>query len=303
MYVYLSDRSDMSLVLYSTCPSCLFGSAPSKPDPSLIRSLPSPLSISVSMNNTGAALASTLHLSAKQLAESWEACSLNRNLTTLDERTFHTYRQAVIKDNDGVAAELLLNGNGNDAAVVSRPSLGGNTTKGSMDGLPAVTPPAKRVHQNAASASIDNGSGSKRVSLSPYPPNLLQTKSAGSNSPKYSERSSAGKVVFTYEPSELEGTEAMEIETQSEPAQRCNISYDFDTNVQKPYRHMFTTLQERAQALDVQLEELGHSIQERYGLGVDGEISETTGIAGLEAVGVPRQEKVCCIGRICNAVR
>jgi hypothetical protein len=65
---------------------------------------------------------------------------------------------------------------------------------------------------------------------------------------------------------------------------------------------MFTPLEERAKALDQHLVDMGEVMVERYGLGKQDEDNET-GIAGLEAVGVPRQDMVCCIGRVCNAVR
>jgi hypothetical protein len=53
-------------------------------------------------------------------------------------------------------------------------------------------------------------------------------------------------------------------------------------------------LDERAKALDRQLVELGDAMVKQYGLGQE---------IPLEGVGVPRQEVICCIGRICNAVR
>jgi DNA polymerase alpha subunit B len=55
---------------------------------------------------------------------------------------------------------------------------------------------------------------------------------------------------------------------------------------------MFTPLDERAKALDRQLVELGDAMVKQYGLGQE---------IPLEGVGVPRQEVICCIGRICNA--
>jgi hypothetical protein len=57
---------------------------------------------------------------------------------------------------------------------------------------------------------------------------------------------------------------------------------------------MFTTLEERAKILDDQLVTMGEEIMESC-LGGDD-------VAELEAVGVPRQDKVTCVGRICNEV-
>lgn len=252
----------------------------------------------------GMSLASTLHVSPKQIAECWEAHSLNKNLTELNDHSFPSFRTALIKDSDTVDPELAKQmGKG---AVVSRLSLTKrDRTDEDDDGvaLPSVTPPAKRstvtfdksVKQQQP---LLEGSSHRRVSLSPAPPNSLQD-SRTANLPKYGDRQSAGKVVASFNPNKLEAVDA-DMGT-SRSARRCTVSSSFSTNVQEPYRHMFTTLEERAKALDEHLVTLGQDMVERYGLGVQDEANET-GIAGLEAVGVPRQEKICCLGRICNAV-
>ena len=247
-----------------------------------------PVLTSVSSIWTGVAVAATLHLSPKQMAESWEAFSLNRNLTALDDHSFKSYKQALIKD----AENVVIDDNLNTGAVVS--ALGKRS-----GGLPSVTPPAKRFNvqfnDEAAASAVDSVAGGRRVSMSPAPPGGL--KAPAPNLPKYDKRENAGKVIATFDPQKLESVQ--QAKPRSSP--KCTISYSYEANVQKPYRHMFTTLEERAQALDQHLVELGDAMMERYGLGREEEGNET-GIAGLEAVGVPRQEKVCCIGRICNAV-
>jgi len=233
-------------------------------------------------------VATSLQLSPKQMAECWEAFSLNRNLTALDDHSFPSYRMALIKDSDNV----VIDDNLNTGAVVS--ALGKRSA-----GLPSVTPPAKRfnVQFNDDASAVDEvaGAGGRRISMSPAPPGGL--KAPAPNQPKYDQRQGAGKVVATFDPQKLE---SMEIASRSS-SQKCTISYSFESNIQKPYRHMFTALEERAHALDKHLVDMGDAMIERYGLGKEDEGNETE-IAGLEAVGVPRQEKVCCIGRICNAV-
>ena len=69
-------------------------------------------------------------------------------------------------------------------------------------------------------------------------------------------------------------------------------------------------MDERAKALDDQLVKMGKIMMERYNIpdgsdesAMDVDANDDTAIAPLEAVGVPNQDKVCCIGRICNAVR
>lgn len=240
-------------------------------------------------------------MSPKQISECWEAFSLNRNLNELDDHSFPSFRLALIKDSDN--AELLLQESAsNSGAVISRPSNKRQTLDD--DGLPTVTPPAKRFNASLNKASaVDavaaSDSTSRRVSLSPAPPGSLSSADK-SNLPKYSERQGAGKMLVTFNPNKLEASANASMTSRST---RCNISYSFPSNVQKPYRHMFTTIDERAKALDKQMVDLGDAMIERYGLGKEEEEgSSETAIAGLEAVGVPRQDKVCCIGRVCNAV-
>ena len=96
--------------------------------------------------------------------------------------------------------------------------------------------------------------------------------------------------MATYNPKEL-----VAVEQSDNSKRKCVISTDFETNVKAPYRHMFTVLEERAAVLEKELLEKHEEFAETYNFG-----SEQ--IADLEAVGVPRQDKICCIGRICNAV-
>jgi len=130
--------------------------------------------------------------------------------------------------------------------------------------------------------------------------------------PKYSERTNAGKVLLTYNPNKLEATPSAQISSSAQKTPRCVVSPDAfaANNVDKPYRHLFTTLEERARVLDNQLVEMQDVMAEHYGLraldyGAENEADnaekESDDIAPLEAVGVARQDKICCVGRICNA--
>jgi hypothetical protein len=247
------------------------------------------------------------------MAECWEAYSLNKNVDTLDEHSFASYRLALIKNSDSahLSGQEL-----NSGAVVSRPSLTGNkraadtsnTAAIDSNGLASVTPPAKRFNvtfddataRYAVDAVASSNSGNRRISLSPaHPGSLAESNNRLSKLPKYGERQGAGKVLLIFNPSKLEAMQPSE--TTAVP--KCVVSTkEFATaNVQESYRHMFTPLEDRAKALDGHLVTLGEDIVERYGLGKQDEQNET-GIASLESVGVPRQDKVCCIGRICNTV-
>jgi hypothetical protein len=107
-------------------------------------------------------------------------------------------------------------------------------------------------------------------------------------------------VVASFNPSArtVAPTSAIDTNTASTTKlrQKCRISTKFETNALEAYRHWFTVLDDRALALDLQLQQHSEMFNEQYNFGSDQ-------IAALEVIGVPRQETVCCIGRICYAVR
>lgn len=255
------------------------------------------------MFTIGTGLASTLQVSPKQIAECWEAFSLNKNLTVLNDHNFAGYQLALSKDSDKSSFAM------DTGAVVSRPALGKRQSRSPIadgESLPSVTPPSKRFNvtfdDDSTFSAVDAVASNRRVSLSPAPPGIF-SQTHNSTLPKYGERKEAGKVVLTFNPNKLEATTTESIGvTPMSSAPKCTVSTDFVTNVQEAYRHMFTPMEERAKALDQHLVDMGEVMVERYGLGKQDEDNET-GIAGLEAVGVPRQDMVCCIGRVCNAVR
>lgn len=110
---------------------------------------------------------------------------------------------------------------------------------------------------------------------------------------KYNERQGVGTVVATYQ-ADLGGVPTP---TSDEP--RCTIEWNaskFATNVTQPYRHLFTTLPQKAQALEDHLNKMTTVLSDAHAFG-QGDL------APLEAVGLPSQEMVCNIGRICSSVR
>jgi hypothetical protein len=222
------------------------------------------------------------------MATCWEAFSFNKKVETLNEKSFLNYRTAIIKDSDSI-----------DRVIGSEQTSSGAIMSVKRDAIPSVTPPAKRFHaasqetaSSAESTSVDRMTTNRRVSLSPGPPILMATLSALGNVPKYSERQGVGKVVATFNPNNFEALPPNVATT------RCRISYDFDTNAKASYRHLFTPLQERAKALDRHTMKLSEAMIQRYNLGTEKEGE----VAPLESVGVPRQDVVCCIGRICSSV-
>ena len=231
----------------------------------------------------GVGLAQQFDLTPEQMAESWDAFSLNKGVTELTDHTYQSYRNQLIKDAEGSRP--------NTASVGAVTVRGGNSNKRqAQDGLNMVTPPTKRANQaGGAPSSVDSVASSSVISpkRSPSTPAV--------NLPKYSERTGVDKVVASYNPNKLDPASDDAAERQL-----CAISTsDFgDSNVKQSYRHMFTTLEERSQILDDQLVRMGNHIIEKYGIG-EGE----NGIAPLEAVNVARQDMVCCVGRVCNEVR
>jgi hypothetical protein len=220
---------------------------------------------------SGVALASTLHVSPEQMAECWEAFSMNKNVSELTDHTFQPYRTQLIK-----ASEKAVGLSTDVGAVQSR-----NVKRESTN---MVTPPAAKRQQNGDGPSSVDSVARSDVS-SPKRPSVVL--------PQYNQRTRVGEVVASYHPA---GLPPMTKEG-ARNSRRCVISSEEFNNVKKPYRHMFTTIEERATALEKQLTTLGNEIVETYGIS-DGE----NGIAPLEQVNVPRQEKICCVGRICNEV-
>lgn len=257
---------------------------------------------------TGVGLASTLHVSPKQMAECWEAFSMNKkNLTMgaqLLDHCFASFRAALIQEYDNVNLNDMMDMATTDGAICTRPILKRAGTDSNSPPTSNVTPP-KRLQvsfDDSARSAIVSVASNQRVSLSPAPPSAMEKGGTSSSLPKYNDRKDAGKVTHLFNPNKLEASQA---NAATKPTAKCTISYTcFDTNVQEPYRHMFTTLDERAKALDKHLTSLGNVMIERYGLGkeVEDEANNETCIVPLEGVGIPRQDKVCCIGRICNSV-
>ena len=203
------------------------------------------------------------------MAECWEAFSLNKNVSELTDHTFQSYRLQLIKDSETSNAVTK------SSAVQSR---GAKRQATNM-----VTPPTAKRQNNQQ--PTDGASSVDSIGRSD-----LTSPRRAVKLPSYNDRSRVGDVVASFNPAGLPPI------TPNTKNAQCVISQD-NQNIRKPYRHMFTTMEERSKALEQHLVELGNEIINQYGIG-DGE----NGIAPLEQVNVPRQDKVCCVGRICNEV-
>ena len=245
------------------------------------------------------ALSESLNVAPTSIAECWEAYSLTKNVNSLDTHSFPAFRLKLIKEADNpLALASIVNDDKNSAVRV---------TAYKRDMSSVVITPAhlnNKKRPTSSSRSQSESSDSRRVSLSPSAPMLSfsSTVTTSTTVPHlvYGERQGAGKVVVTFNPSErtVAPTSVIDINTigATKIRPKCVISTNFDTNVSEPYRHFFTVLDDRALALDAQLQQHADMLNKQYNFGSDH-------IAELEVIGIPRQETICCIGRICNAVR
>jgi DNA polymerase alpha subunit B len=225
-------------------------------------------------------------LTPKEMADIWDAYSVSKSLEKLDDYTFSGYQTRIISQADKLSTALMTNIH--DGAVLPiREKRGSNRSP--TESASVVTPSthAKKRQQHTLSSS--GKQQQRRITMSPTNPRLLLETSPNN---LYKDRTGSGTVVATYNPHNL-----MDVDYSVSNRQgRCKcaiLTSKFLTNEQKPYRHLFTTIEERAQALDRMIRQNEELFMERYLFGTDQ-------IAQLEAVGVPSQDKICCIGRICN---
>ncbi|GAX21359.1 DNA polymerase alpha subunit B [Fistulifera solaris] len=236
------------------------------------------------------AAATMLRLSPQQVATCWEAYSLKKNTTTLNEQSFEGFRDLLVKESNTVNNNIPMSDEHNNNNNKESPRGGAVLPPRS---LPHVTPPAKRLQLAAVTNNTNTEPSSRRSSsLSPGPPVALQP------SDKYETRIGAGQIVSTFT-AEHKRTATNDNPLLSRP--KCTIrseSSAFSTNnnnLSQAYRSLFTTTEQRATALDQQLIHMGQHLMEKYQLGQSDEV------APLEGVGIPRADQVCNIGRICNA--
>ena len=244
------------------------------------------------------ALSESLNVTPTEIAECWEAYSLTKNVNTLDTHSFPAFRLKLIKEVDNpVALASMVNDDKNSAVRVT-------AYKNDMSSV-VITPAHLNNKKRPNSGSSESSSSDfRRVSLSPSAPLLSfsSTVTTSSSTPNmaYNDRQGSGKVVVTFNPSARTAapSSAYNVSTEDNAKTRpkCMISTNFDTNVKEPFRHWFTVLDDRALALDLQLQQHSDLLVKQYNFGSDQ-------IAALEVIGIPRQETICCIGRICNAVR
>ena len=257
-------------------------------------------------------MASTLQLTPEVMAEVWEAHSLNKqNLTELTMHQFEAYKNELIKASSAGPTPDIAQSSDNKrgAAMVSR--------KRESPPATMVTPTSSQKRQKQPSPDVPTSSVDQLASRGNIPSPVRSSNTAAAASvkkvtpklPKYEERTKSGHVVVSYPAGSV-------IEQKTDSKQRRCIlttkgaeetSKDDDVtrnNIKETYRHMFTTLEDRANALerqlvrtktaiieDIEKERMNKKNQPNAGDEVE---------ASFEEVNVPRQHPSTCVGRICN---
>ena len=229
--------------------------------------------------SVGVALASTLQMSPDAMATCWEAFSLTKQVSELTTHTFEAYKTQVYKHSEFTPLSASSDGAVQSRNIKRQASL--------------VTPPTAKRQVTPSSKGSSSSVDSVAIINSNSP---VASARPATTLPKYDERIKAGHIVTSFNPKEWPAIMA----TTASSGHRCMIRMDefLSSNVTEPYRHMFTAISDRANALEKQLQIMGKNLIDKYGISDD-----ENGIAPLEQVNIPRQEAVCCVGRICNEVR
>ena len=205
----------------------------------------------------------------------------------------------------------------------------GSTT--TRNGLSAVdnltTPSGKGAPSPAASKQQPPGSAASNSSMV-----ITPTKTS---SVKYAGRTNSGQIVTSYNPHNLPSTIEY-LATKKSTNEKQIISNHRGVQIKlhplanhptTQYRHMFTPLEKRSAALETRLNSMNSIMCQKYNIkseedemieAMDGIVKteNNTNVVSGEGngkeeevsslwtpVGLPKQSKVICVGRICNEVR
>jgi hypothetical protein len=206
-------------------------------------------------------------------------------VSVLDDVSFAAYRSSLA----GLAGE-------NNNRVVGTSSAKRKAGPSSVTPTPNKTKVKRENEQQQPQLATPSSSN-------PAGKNILITPT---KTPTYQERTNQGEVVSTYNPHDL--PTAASSNNGSHIA--ASIQYHpSSTHPTKSYRHMFTPLEARAQVLEERLATMTEQIQSAHSDGDDVVKQEVEAAAATDGdsstwapVGIPRQNTVRCVGRICNEV-
>jgi DNA polymerase alpha subunit B len=265
-------------------------------------------------------------LSADDVASEWDAYSTNKGVDSITVETLAAFendlrRQKASKPrvqpksagsagSKRKAAETFTKDSITAAAAATS-----RTVKVEPDAMsPAAAGAGAAVSQAKAEAQFASPANPTAKSV-PAPHGTKPFSPASYQSPlavpgDYANRTNAGQVVSMYNkqlPGRMGGAKpssrpsgarchvdtdpfaALEGEANSSSSSSSSSSDGAAGNVQKRYRYMYTSLDERAAALDAQV------------LSVQGTLLKRFGLAEPAAVGAPSQELIVNVGRICCA--
>jgi len=218
----------------------------------------------------------------------------------------------------GAGAPIKLDGNAERDGLSAVDAVA-HTTPG--DG--PVSPSAKNTTSHHPDS---NGSSSTAMSVVTPPKHTLPSQ-AQLTPLTYRERPNPGVTLISYNPRNLPTAVQVMEESASRlsPSERealtskrgCTIQMHPEaTHPTKGFRFMFTPLEKRASCLESRLLEMNEVLMEECGIreeeteeeeaveevGLESKVGENRGekMATWAPVGVPKQNTVTCIGRICN---
>jgi len=286
------------------------------------------------------AMASNYKLTGTQLAESWEAHSLNRNVPTLNESTFPAYRNALLKDIEDmntVTGDASISGD--NGLVAFRPGIGKRTapnyvtppppskrpTKGKMSDISAVdtltTGPSSTTQPSSPTRVLSSTPSSPGGPLITPPKVVSPLSSTTTPAPvvvpisrRYSSRTNADEIVSIYNPHNLSIVPSVvenTAQTDTVKPRYAIVQPDHFPHPRRKYRDMCNPLPERSSALQARLQNASDYISEYWKLQAsedddhehgdkDDDESKGNSIAPLRDVGIGSQNVMTCLGRICN---
>ncbi len=212
-----------------------------------------------------------------------------------------------------------------NSKLASTSTSNANATTANRDGRSAID-----------NLTTPSGKGTAASVITPIPHSTNTTFKSPPPTIKYTERTNSGEIVSTYNPHNL-STSTELLSTKSEEERKeftvrrvCNISVlptpaassttSSAATSANSHRHMFTPLEKRSIALEHRLLDMNNAICEMYSykseedemmeLSMENGLISSSGTEGegrndvmWTPVGLPKQNKVVCVGRICNEVR
>jgi len=204
------------------------------------------------------ALASHHNLNANEIADNWDAYSMSNDDASHSDANFTSFRTYLTK-------ALSKKSDKKAVPTVDIKKKGDNKRKSEK-----VNPMGSPI----ASSKAKLAAGLSRISTSP--------------AAAYEDRKNVGQVIAHFNTQLEEKKVDLNLVTQNKAGVKIDNFNDFGTNVEQKYRYMFTTLPERAKALDTHLVNMGKEMAEQFDM------------KDLCPIGEPRTDTVKVIGRICN---